>query len=108
VLGRFLDETTESQVEAVLIADYKSQLQRAVQARSKSAPQYRLVDTSGPDHALEFTVEVWAEDRVLGRGGGRSKQQAEQAAAHAGLQALEDSPDGIPNGTPPVIPPETV
>jgi ribonuclease III len=109
VLGRFLDETTESQVAAVLTADYKSQLQRAVQARSKSAPQYRLVDTSGPDHALEFTVEVWAEDRVLGRGLGRSKQQAEQAAAHAGLQALEDIPDGTPDGPlPPGVPPETV
>jgi ribonuclease-3 len=109
VLGHFLDETTESEVAAVLTADYKSQLQRAVQARSKSAPQYRLVDTSGPDHALEFTVEVWAGDRLLGRGVGRSKQQAEQAAAQAGLQALEDTPDGAPDDTrPPDDPPETV
>lgn len=89
VLRRFLATISESQVAAVLTADYKSQLQREVQGRFKSSPRYLLVDTSGPAHERQFTVEVWMGEQPLGRGAGRSKQQAEQDAARLGLQALE-------------------
>ncbi|MGI8587245.1 MAG: ribonuclease III [Chloroflexia bacterium] len=92
VLGRLLATTSDSDLAAVLIADYKSRLQREIQADQKTEPpRYRIVATSGPAHDREFTVEVWVGDQVLSRGVGRSKQQAEQAAAHAGLDVLETS-----------------
>ncbi|HMA37447.1 MAG TPA: ribonuclease III [Chloroflexia bacterium] len=97
VLRRFLATTSESSLAAVLTADYKSQLQREVQARFKGAPpQYRLVDTTGPAHEREFTVAAWAGEHLLGQGVGRSKQQAEQAAARTGLQTLESLTDDFP------------
>ncbi len=46
--------------------DFKTRLQEAVQARLQQIPRYRIVSTTGPDHALEFTVEVRVGDRILG------------------------------------------
>ncbi|MFH1646361.1 MAG: ribonuclease III [Chloroflexota bacterium] len=68
--------------------DYKSRLQELVQSRLQTTPAYRLVDESGPDHDKQFTVEVAAENSVLGRGNGRSKKQAEMEAARAALEKL--------------------
>jgi ribonuclease-3 len=96
VLGRFLAATRERAVAAVLTADYKSELQREAQGRFRLAPHYRLVDTSGPPHERQFTVEVWMGEQLLGRGVGRSKQQAEQDAARAGLDSLQTMPDETP------------
>jgi ribonuclease III len=44
------------------------------------------VNASGPDHRREFTVEVWADEELLGVGVGQSKQSAAQAAALAALE----------------------
>ena len=52
----------------------------------KAAPTYRVIETTGPDHAPTYVVEAMFEDKVLGRGSGRSKREAEAAAA---LQAIE-------------------
>ncbi len=93
VVQRLLARTSEHQVAATLTADYKSELQREVQGRYKNAPQYRLIDTAGPPHNREFTVEVGIGTMRLGEGTGRSKQQAEQAAAQAGLATLDTLPE---------------
>lgn len=66
--------------------DFKTRLQEAVQARLQQIPRYRIVSTTGPDHALEFTVEVWVGDRALGQGRGSSRKQAEQEAAGRALR----------------------
>lgn len=47
-----------------------------------------IVNTSGPDHAKTFTVEVRIAGKVYGRGKGRSKGEAEQAAAAIALTSL--------------------
>lgn len=73
------------------LRDAKSELQERVQALGGTSPKYKLVSTTGPDHAREFVAEVEALGRMLGRGTGRSKKAAEQEAARAGLQALEGS-----------------
>jgi ribonuclease-3 len=85
VLKRFLAATSESDIAEALRADYKSLLQRQVQAIFKSPPVYRLAGTSGPAHQRLFHMEVWSGERLLGTGEGRNKQQAEQAAAQAAL-----------------------
>jgi ribonuclease III len=66
--------------------DHKSRLQEVVQAARAITPRYRTVNASGPDHRREFTVEVWADEELLGVGVGQSKQSAAQAAALAALE----------------------
>ena len=65
--------------------DFKTRLQEAVQARLQQIPCYRIVSTTGPDHALEFTVEVRVADRILGHGTGTNRKRAEQEAASQAL-----------------------
>lgn len=77
------------QLQAVLRSDYKSALQQFTQAHLKATPEYRIVGTSGPEHAKQFHVEVRAGGRVLAGGVGRNKQIAEQSAAESALAALQ-------------------
>jgi ribonuclease-3 len=66
--------------------DFKTRLQEAVQARLQEIPRYRIVSTTGPDHALEFTVEVRVGETILGRGTGTNRKRAEQEAAGEALR----------------------
>jgi ribonuclease-3 len=66
--------------------DPKTELQERWQARSRLTPSYRIVETKGPQHATEFTVEVMAGDLVLATGHGRNRKVAEQDAAASALR----------------------
>jgi len=70
--------------------DFKTKLQETVQARLQQTPRYRIVSTTGPDHALDFVVEVRVGDRVLSRGTGTNRKRAEQDAARRSLEKLEN------------------
>ena len=70
------------------LADSKSRLQENTQGDHLGAPAYILVDTSGPDHARNFEVEVRVNGKALGRGRGSSKATAEQEAAKEALKTL--------------------
>jgi ribonuclease-3 len=59
-------------------------------------PHYEVVDSSGPDHAKTFTVQVLVGDTMWGEGSGRSKQLAAQAAATMALVRAEDMDDELP------------
>jgi ribonuclease-3 len=67
------------------LKDAKSRLQEIVQAKSKPAPKYVVVEESGPDHNKKFITEVVVNGKVWGRGIGKSKGEAEQAAATKAL-----------------------
>lgn len=69
--------------------DAKSEFQVWAQARYNITPHYDVLETSGPDHAKVFTVQVVVGDQAWGRGEGRSKQAAAQAAARVALAAAE-------------------
>jgi ribonuclease-3 len=69
--------------------DPKTELQERWQATVRATPSYRIVSTTGPAHAREFTVEVFVGDRVLGIGSGRSRKVAEQDAAGSALRDLD-------------------
>ncbi len=69
--------------------DAKSQLQEVTQNKTKQSPQYKVLETEGPDHAKEFTVGVYVAGKQIGKGVGLSKQVAEEAAAQ---EALKNSP----------------
>jgi ribonuclease-3 len=79
--------------------DFKTRLQEAMQARLRQTPSYRIVSSTGPDHALEFVAEVRVGRRVLGRGSGTNRKRAEQEAARRALERLED-PGGREDGEP--------
>lgn len=68
--------------------DAKSALQEMVQAQGLSTPDYIVIAESGPDHDKQFTIEVAAGGRVLGRGTGKSKQAAQQSAAAVALENI--------------------
>jgi ribonuclease III len=76
--------------EARSDADYKTRLQELTQARFKTTPTYRLVETSGPAHARCYHAEVAVGDEALGAGVGPSRKSAEQLAARQALAKLED------------------
>jgi ribonuclease-3 len=71
------------------IIDYKSQLQELLQAKAQQTPVYNLIETEGPDHDKEFTVEVKLGNDVLATGVGRSKKKAETEAARIALKNLK-------------------
>ena len=61
--------------------DAKSNLQEVVQQKFKLSPNYKIIETRGPDHAKEFIVAVFISGKEMGRGRGHSKQIAEEQAA---------------------------
>ena len=74
--------------------DAKSLLQEWSQAHLGLTPVYHTINSQGPDHAKEFTIEVVIGEEVYGQGVGSNKQSAaQQAAAHA-LEALVASKRG--------------
>lgn len=68
--------------------DAKSLLQERVQQDLKLSPQYKIMQTQGPDHAKQFIVAVYINGREKGRGKGASKQIAEEEAAKQALRLL--------------------
>ncbi len=81
-------------IEMELDKDAKSLLQEKAQQVFSRIPQYKLVDSTGPDHAKEFTVAVYVEDEQLGEGVGSSKQSAGQAAARMALRKMREQAAG--------------
>lgn len=65
--------------------DSKSLLQELIQARKQESPVYSVIKEEGPPHKKVFTVLVKTGNRVLGKGRGKSKQEAEKNAAREAL-----------------------
>lgn len=59
----------------------KSALQEWAAGNRRRMPEYRLLDRSGPDHALRFTVEVSVHNVGNAQASASSKQDAETLAA---------------------------
>lgn len=69
--------------------DYKSEFQEKSQESFKITPEYKTVKATGPDHKRTFTVDVYLEKKLWGRGVGKNKQEAEQAAAQKALEKTQ-------------------
>ena len=70
-----------AEMEAAPPRDPKTTLQEWAQGRGLGLPDYRLVETSGPDHARHFTVAVAVKGQEEASATARSKRAAETAAA---------------------------
>jgi ribonuclease-3 len=64
----------------------KSALQEWAAGNRRRAPEYTLVDRSGPDHASKFTVRVSVLKVGEAEATAGSKQEAETAAARAFME----------------------
>ena len=72
--------------------DPKTRLQEALQSKG-SVPQYHLLRMEGPDHNRVYTMAVYDQQRLMGKGSGHSKKQAEQEAAEEALKFLAEIPE---------------
>lgn len=92
VARKFVEETLlnlfEEELKSGPPKDAKSRLQEVSQTQRKVSPIYRILSTSGPDHARRFTVGVFVKGKQLGQGSGSSKQEAEEEAAEEALKKL--------------------
>lgn len=68
--------------------DPKSALSDRLRELDREQPEYRLVESTGPDHRKTFRVEVSVNGSTLAVAEGPSKKQAELAAARLALEKL--------------------
>jgi ribonuclease-3 len=84
----FLGDIYNKAVEGMLFMDYKTALQEELQKSGDVQIQYKLIESTGPDHAKTFKISVFTNGKAIGTGVGRSKKDAEQMAAKAALEDM--------------------
>ncbi len=72
-----------------LLKDYKTTLQEITQAHFGEVPEYRLINTKGPDHKKEFEIGVFINNKEYARAVGKSKKAAQQEGAKATIEKLK-------------------
>ncbi|MCK4565129.1 MAG: ribonuclease III [Verrucomicrobia bacterium] len=81
----FLPELDEMK-EATAKSNPKGDLQEYAQSRGFGIPEYKTIETAGPEHDRTFTMEVTACDKMWKASAG-SKREAERLAS---IQALKE------------------
>lgn len=69
--------------------------------------EYKLVETKGPDHAKQFTVQVNLRKHPLAEATGFSKKEAESKAAEDALRKIQADPMSYLKSVKPDYAPET-
>jgi len=92
LVNRFLLPGFEQELESGPPKDNKSALQELVQIKTKTSPHYKILRTTGPDHAKQFVVGVFMNGKEIGTGKGPNKQAAEEEAAKEALDKLAKLP----------------
>lgn len=86
---RFITESILSTFQEILKSgswmDPKSHLQELAQNQEGFTPVYKVMTEDGPDHDKLFTVGVYVNGKLKGKGTGPSKQAGQQKAAEAAL-----------------------
>ena len=70
------------------LRDHKTVLQEVVQRNPADRISYVELSATGPDHDRSYEFAVCINDKVYGKGRGRSKKEAEQMAAREALERL--------------------
>lgn len=91
---QFIQRTLMPSFDEILTSgswmDPKSRLQEKAQEVEGLTPVYKVLSEEGPDHDKTFSVGVYINDKLAGRGDGPSKQAAQVAAATAALKRYQD------------------
>jgi len=69
--------------------DPKSHLQELAQSVDSHTPAYKVLEEVGPDHDKIFTVGVYVDGQLKGKGSGPSKQAGQVQAAENALEAYQ-------------------
>lgn len=77
--------TFENILESGSWMDAKSHLQEIAQSQESHTPVYKVLHEEGPDHDKIFTVGVFINGELRGKGTGPSKQIGQQKAAETAL-----------------------
>jgi ribonuclease-3 len=85
---RTIGEELEAAVEGHSIGNYKSALQQLSQREHGSAPTYRLLSETGPDHSKLFQMVAEIKSRKFTPAWGKTKKDAEQRAAGNAMAEL--------------------
>ncbi|KAF1304428.1 ribonuclease III [Candidatus Enterococcus willemsii] len=92
-VNEFLKKVVFPKVQAGAFShemDHKTRLQEVLQRAGDVFIDYRLVKEEGPAHERLFWTEVFCDEKLIGKGHGKSKKLAEQAAAADALLRLEE------------------
>ena len=84
LLSKVYDEISEEK----LLKDYKTTIQEITQAHFGATPEYRLMNSFGPDHKKEFEIAVIINDKEYARAKGHSKKVAQQKGAKDAIDIL--------------------
>jgi ribonuclease-3 len=76
--------------DKILFMDSKTLLQEEIQKTSGATLRYELVGETGPDHDKEFSVEAYLNEKLIGKGCGRTKKAAQQQAAYEALLKIKN------------------
>ena len=87
-INQFIQEPLEIASKHVGEKDYKTVLQEILQKDGVVKIKYKITNESGPDHAKNFTAEVYCNDKFLAEGEGNSKKRAEMDASKHAINTL--------------------
>lgn len=103
-LSKTLLAKAQDLVQKSTLKDPKSLLQELIQSKKpyspastrgvrqggQKSPIYKVLSEEGPSHAKLFTVGVYVGETLLGKGKGKSKQEAEEKSARVALTHFEE------------------
>lgn len=92
---RFITYHKIDLMKQYLNKDYKTYLQEATQKNLNLLPTYKVIKVAGLDHQKDFQVVVLIDQKIYGKGIGKSKKEAEQKAAFCALKKLDFVKKGI-------------
>jgi ribonuclease-3 len=72
-----------------LLKDYKTNLQEITQAYFGEVPEYRVINTTGPDHKKQFEIAVYIQGKKYATAKGKSKKVAQQEGAKKTIEILK-------------------
>ncbi len=84
VMSNAIDEVIENQEDP----DYKTHFQEIIQRKGENKIQYEVIEEKGPDHDKIFVTQLKVNEKVMGKGRGKSKKAAEQNAAKDALERM--------------------
>ena len=85
-----IEKNIEESLKTFRTSDNKTHLQEVIQSFSKEPLVYTIVREQGPDHDKTFHSTVSHENKLLGKGKGKSKKEAEQIAAFNAISFLKE------------------
>jgi len=93
--AKFISKHILGKTEAILAdeswRDPKSYLQELSQRIDNQTPTYKVIEEDSPDHDKTFTVGVYVNKKLIGKGNGTSKQMAQQEAAKNAIKSYKSN-----------------